>query len=182
MKSWAILTIIFALMTTSTTRTDSIYSFTLKNIDGKTVPLEQFEGKVLLIVNTASECGFTPQYEGLQALYETYKDQGLVILGFPANNFGGQAPGTDEEIKKFCTTTFQVTFPMFSKISVKGDNIEPLFQYLTTQKNPDFTGDIKWNFEKFLINRQGQLVRRFRSPVEPQNKKIIGAIESLLKS
>src|SRR5699024_1972600 len=182
MKSWAILTIIFALMTSSSGDTDSIYSFTPKNIDGEPVSLELFKGKAILVVNTASECGFIPQYEVLQALYKKYSSQGLVVLCFQSNNFGGQAPGKNKQIKKFCTTNFDVTFPMFAKISVKGADMAPLFEYLTTQENPDFTGNIKWNFEKFLINRQGQLARRFRSDVEPQSKKIIEAIESVLNS
>lgn len=159
---------------------NSVYQFELKNIDGEKVSLSAYEGKVLLIVNTASECGYTPQYEGLQALYEEYSDRGLVILGFPANNFGGQEPGTNEQIKQFCSVNFDVTFPMFEKISVKGNNIEPLFTYLTTEDNPDFTGDIKWNFEKFLIDREGKLIRRFRSETEPRSDDILTAIREAL--
>lgn len=160
----------------------SVYEFSPTNINGEQVSLKKFEGKVLLIVNTASECGFTPQYEGFQALYEKYKDEGLVVLGFPSNQFGGQAPGTDEEIKKFCTVNYSITFPMFSKIAVKGEKQIPLFNYLTTTENPDFTGVIKWNFEKFLIGKNGKLLRRFRSPVEPLSEPITSAVEKALKS
>lgn len=161
---------------------DTIYEFELQNIDGRQVSLDNYEGDVLLIVNTASECGYTPQYEGLQAIYETYKDRGFKVLGFPANNFGGQEPGTDEQIKQFCSVNFSVTFPMFSKISVKGEDINPLFEHLTSRDNPDFTGEIKWNFEKFLIDRDGKLIRRFRSAVTPQSNELTGAIESALNS
>ncbi|HEX6983032.1 MAG TPA: glutathione peroxidase [Balneolaceae bacterium] len=161
---------------------DSVYDFKPANIDGKETSLSKYKGKVLLIVNTASECGYTPQYEGLQDLYEKYKDRGLVVLGFPANNFGGQAPGTDEEIKKFCKVNYGVTFPMFSKVSVKGEKQHPLFVYLTSAPNPDFTGEIKWNFEKFLIGRDGSLIHRFRSAIEPESKAITRAIEKALNS
>ena len=160
----------------------TVHDFELNNINGENIPLKKFEGQVLLIVNTASECGYTPQYEGLQSLYEEYKDKGVAVLGFPANNFGGQEPGTDEEIKQFCKVNYGVTFPMFSKISVKGDDINPLFDYLTSQSNPDFTGEIKWNFEKFLIGKDGQLLRRFRSDVTPQSDQIINAIDKALQS
>lgn len=182
MKTFGVLIILLLSATAFTTDkdVDSVYQFELKNIDGQEISLDKYEGNVLLIVNTASECGFTPQYEGLQALYEKYKDEGLVVLGFPANNFGGQEPGTNEEIKQFCSVNFDVTFPLFSKISVKGDNIEPLFTYLTTEDNPDFTGEIKWNFEKFLINRDGKLVRRFRSAVKPLSDDILNAVEETL--
>jgi glutathione peroxidase len=161
---------------------DSVYEFKPTNIDGKETSLSEYKGKVLLMVNTASECGYTPQYEGLQAIYEQYKDDGLVVMGFPANNFGGQEPGTDEQIKKFCKVNYDVSFPMFSKISVKGDDQHPLFTYLTSAENPDFTGEIKWNFEKFLIDKQGKLVHRFRSDVTPQSDEITRAIEKELSS
>lgn len=183
MKTFAILLIISFLGVVNTgDSANSIYEFELKNIDGETTRLDTYEGKVVLIVNTASECGYTPQYEELQAIYEKYKDDGLVILGFPANNFGGQEPGTNQEIKQFCKVNYDVTFPLFSKISVKGDDIHPLFEYLIEEENPDFTGRIKWNFEKFLINRDGILVRRFRSAVEPESETMTRAIEKALKS
>jgi glutathione peroxidase len=183
MKTVSLLIIVFAMtLGTINTTADSVYEFKPTNIDGKETSLSEFKGNVLLIVNTASECGYTPQYEGLQALYEQYEDQGLTVLGFPANNFGGQEPGTDEEIKQFCKTNYDVTFPMFSKVSVKGEDQHPLFEYLTTAQNPDFTGTIKWNFEKFLVGKNGTLKHRFRSDVEPKSEEILRAIEKELNS
>lgn len=161
-------------------RTEGVYQYEMNSIDGENISLSDYEGEVLLIVNTASECGFTPQYEGLQKLYETYGDSGLEILGFPANNFGGQEPGSDEEIARFCEVNYGVSFPMFSKVSVKGDDQHPLFEYLTNAENPDFTGEISWNFEKFLIDRNGNVVRRFKSRVEPMSSTLTGALEELL--
>jgi len=161
----------------------SIYDFTVKDIDGKDVKLENYKGKVVLIVNVASKCGFTPQYEGLQKIYTKYKDQGFVILGFPANNFMGQEPGTNEEIKQFCSLNYNVTFPMFSKISVKGKDIAPLYQYLTEKEtNPEFSGKISWNFNKFLIDRQGKIVARFGSRAKPESQEVIAAIEKALEN
>lgn len=154
---------------------ESVHEFTVTSIDGTELDLSQFKGKKILIVNTASECGFTPQYEELQALYEKYNEQ-LVIIGFPANNFGGQEPGSNEEIRGFCQKNYGVEFPMAAKVSVKGDDMHPLFAYLTQLENPDFTGDIKWNFEKFLIDENGQLVHRYRSMVNPMSKKITEVI------
>jgi glutathione peroxidase len=148
-------------------------------IKGKETSLEEFEGKVVLIANVASECGFTPQYADLERLYRLYKDRGFVILGFPANNFGGQEPGTDELIYQFCTSKFDVTFPMMSKISVKGDDIHPLFAYLT--EGTPLKGDIKWNFEKFLLDNKGNLVARYPSATKPLDKDIVTRIEGLLK-
>ena len=159
---------------------DSIFDYKMKDIDGKEVSLDKYKGKVILVVNVASKCGYTPQYEGLQKLYETYKDDGLVILGFPANNFNGQEPGSDEEIKQFCTLNYGVEFPMFSKVSVKGEDQAELFSFLTQAQNPDFTGDIKWNFEKFLINKEGDLIRRFRSNIEPESDEIVSAVTETL--
>jgi len=147
-------------------------------ITGEKTSLRDFKGKVLLLVNTASECGFTPQYAGLEKLYETYKDSGLVIIGFPANNFGGQEPGTDTEILNFCRSKFDVTFPMMSKISVKGKDKHPLFVYLT-EKSP-ITGEIKWNFSKFLIDRNGDLVARFPSQTKPFDEELVSRIKELL--
>lgn len=175
-----IITLMSFMMFTNSERTDNIYQYELNSIDGKNISLEEFSGDVLLVVNTASECGFTRQYSGLQKVYETYTDQGLKVLGFPANNFGGQEPGSDEEIAVFCEVNFGVTFPMFSRISVKGDDQHPLFDYLTSLENPDFTGDISWNFEKFLIDRNGSLVRRFKSNVEPDDENLLSAIQELL--
>jgi glutathione peroxidase len=158
-----------------------LYSFTMKGINGETVSLSEFQGKVLLLVNVASKCGFTKQYAGLQQLYEKYKDRGLVVLGFPANNFMGQEPGTDLEIKNFCQTKFNVTFPIFSKISVKGKDIHPLYQYLTgPEENGEFGKPITWNFNKFLIGRDGETLARFGSKTKPLDAQIIDAVEKAL--
>src|SRR4030095_9394637 len=151
----------------------SVHEFTLKSIDGKTTPLANYKGKVVMIVNVASRCGYTPQYTQLEAVYAKYKDQGLVILGFPANNFMGQEPGTDEEIKTFCSTKYNVTFPLFSKISVKGEDKAPLYQFLTDAKtNPTAAGEIKWNFTKFLIGKDGKVIARYESAVKPEGPEI----------
>lgn len=170
----------FMASITTTNQNAPFYNFNVTNIDGEEVTLSKYEGKVILVVNVASKCGYTPQYEGLQKVYESYKDEGLVILGFPANNFKGQEPGSDEEIKQFCTLEYGVEFPMFSKVSVKGEDQAELFKFLTSQPNEDFEGDIKWNFEKFLINKEGTLVRRFRSGVKPESKDLTSAITSEL--
>ncbi len=159
----------------------SFYNFKVKNIEGKEVSLSNYKGKVVLVVNVASKCGYTPQYEGLQNIYEQYKEEGFVILGFPANNFNGQEPGSNEEIKQFCTLEYGVNFPMFSKVSVKGEDQEELFSYLTAQPNPDFQGEIKWNFEKFLIDKNGSLKRRFRSNVKPESEELLSAVKKELE-
>jgi glutathione peroxidase len=160
----------------------SVLEFTLKNIDGHDVKLGDYRGKVLLLVNVASNCGYTPQYEGLESIYRKYKDQGLVVMGFPANNFLGQEPGTNEEIKTFCTTRYNVTFPMFSKISVKGGKIHPLYRFLTSKEtNPEFGGEISWNFNKFLVDRTGKVVDRFGTRDKPESERIVQAIERSLK-
>ena len=159
----------------------SIYEFTMRNIDGENVKLDAYKGKVILIVNVASKCGYTPQYEGLEALYQKHKDSGFVILGFPANNFLSQEPGTEAEIKEFCSTKYKVTFPMFAKISVKGEDQHPLYTYLTNKRsNPDFAGDISWNFNKFLIDRQGKVVARFGSKDTPEGEAITSAVTKYL--
>ena len=159
-----------------------IYTFTLNSIDGKPAPLADYKGKVVLVVNVASQCGFTPQYSALEATYEKYKDQGLVILGFPANNFGAQEPGTNEEIKTFCTRKYSVTFPMYAKISVKGADQSPLYAYLTKDTGPGIAGEIKWNFTKFLVDRNGNVVQRFESKVTPDSPEVTAAIEKYLAS
>ena len=169
------------LMTASLFAASSIYEFTLPSIDGKPLPLANFKGKVVLVVNVASRCGFTPQYSALESTYEKYKDQGFVILGFPANNFGAQEPGTNEEIKTFCTRKYSVTFPMYAKISVKGADQAPLYAYLTKETGPGLTGDIKWNFTKFLVDRNGKVVQRFEPAVTPDSNEVVGAIEKQLK-
>jgi glutathione peroxidase len=155
-----------------------VYSFTMKLNDGSEKPLSAYKGKVLLIVNTASECGFTPQYKGLEELYQRYKDRGLEILAFPANNFGSQEPGSDPEIRKFCTLKYHVSFPLFAKTSVKGAGINPLYRYLTTESG--FDGDITWNFNKFLVDRSGKVVARYDSKVEPMSPELVKEIQKLL--
>ncbi len=157
----------------------SVYDFTMKNIDGKDIKLSSYKGKVLLIVNVASRCGYTPQYEGLQKLYTTYKDKGLVILGFPANNFKEQEPGSNEEIKEFCSLKYGVSFPLFSKISVKGDDKHPLYKYLT--ENPENGGEITWNFNKFLVSKDGKVLAHFSQKDKPEDPKMAEAIEAALK-
>jgi glutathione peroxidase len=159
----------------------SIYDFTMKSIDGQPVSLRSYSGKVVLLVNVASKCGFTPQYAGLEAVYEKYKDRGLVIVGIPANNFAQQEPGTDEEIKKFCSNKYNVSFPMMSKVSVLGDDKTPLYQFLTDKSaNPQIGGDIKWNFTKFLFDRNGNPVARFEPAVKPDSPEVTAAIEATL--
>mgnify|MGYP000955494717 CR=1 FL=1 len=153
----------------------------VKNIEGKEVELTAYKGKVVMIVNVASKCGLTPQYAALESLYEKYKDRGFVILGFPANNFLSQEPGTDGDIKMFCTTKYNVTFPMFSKISVKGEEIAPLYAWLTSEKtNPGFSGDIEWNFGKFIIGPEGKVINRFHPKVKPDSDEVVAAIEKAL--
>jgi len=159
-----------------------VLGFTMKNIDGKDVPLSRYRGKAFLIVNVASRCGHTPQYKDLEALYRKYKEKGFAILGFPANNFKQQEPGTDAEIKQFCTTNYDVTFDMFSKISVKGDDQHPLYTFLTSDTaNQKFAGDVKWNFTKYLVDRNGNVVGKFASGVSPMSEEVIAAVESALR-
>ena len=159
----------------------NIYDFTMKSIDGQPVSLKSYKGKVVMLVNVASKCGFTPQYAGLESLYEKYKDRGFVIVGVPANNFAQQEPGTNEEIKTFCSRKYNVTFPMMSKVSVLGDDKTPLYTYLTDKNSdPKFGGDIKWNFTKFLFDRNGNPVARFEPAVTPDSPEVHSAIESAL--
>jgi glutathione peroxidase len=155
--------------------------FTMKSLDGKDINLAQYQGKVILMVNTASKCGNTPQYKPLEALYNKYADQGFVILGFPSNDFGHQEPGTDTEISEFCTKNYGVTFDMFSKVDVKGDNICDLYSFLTSpDTDKPFAGTITWNFEKFLIGRDGNVVARFKPKTQPDSPEVMGAIEAEL--
>jgi len=159
----------------------SVYDFTLTTIDGQPAPLGAFKGKVVLLVNVASRCGYTPQYTALEAVYEKYKDRGFVIIGIPANNFGSQEPGTNQEIKTFCQTKYSVTFPMMAKVSVRGDDITPLYQFLTNRTaHPQTGGEIQWNFTKFLIGPDGQAIARFESAVTPDSAEMTGAIEKAL--
>jgi len=159
----------------------SVYDFTLTTIDGQPAPLGAFKGKVVLLVNVASRCGYTPQYTALEAVYEKYKDRGFVIIGIPANNFGSQEPGSNQEIKTFCQTKYSVTFPMMAKVSVRGDDISPLYQFLTNRTaHPQTGGEIQWNFTKFLIGPDGQAIARFESAVTPDSPEVTGAIEKAL--
>lgn len=155
-----------------------LYEFSLPDIDGTPRPLAGYKGQVLLLVNVASRCGSTPQYETMQKIYDTYKDRGFRILGFPANNFGSQEPGSNAEIKEFCMSKYAVTFDMFAKISVKGDDIHPLYRYLTTEAGVD--GEIGWNFTKFLVDRQGNVVYRFSTKTDPLAPELTSKIEELL--
>jgi glutathione peroxidase len=153
----------------------------VQDINGKDADLSQYKGKVVMIVNVASKCGFTPQYEGLEALYKKYADKGFVILGFPANNYGGQEPGSNEEIEKFCKSKYSVTFPMMAKISTLDPDKAPIYKFLTEKPTAgDFAGDIAWNFNKFLIDRNGNVIARYGSPVKPDDKQITGEVEKAL--
>jgi glutathione peroxidase len=159
----------------------SLYDFSVKTIDGAPKSLGDYRGKALLIVNVASQCGLTPQYKGLEHLQEAYARRGFAVLGFPANEFGAQEPGDNQEIKEFCTTRYAVTFDLFAKVKVKGPGIDPLFDYLTGKDtNPGFAGDIKWNFNKFLVGRDGQVRARFEPKVEPTSREVTEAIEKAL--
>lgn len=159
----------------------TVYDFTLNSIEGQPAPLAAYKGKVVLLVNVASRCGFTPQYSALEATYEKYKDRGLVIVGIPANNFGAQEPGSNQEIKTFCTSKYHVTFPMLAKVSVKGDDMTPLYQFLTDKSaNPQTGGEIQWNFTKFLIGPDGHVKTRFEPEVTPDSPQVTTAIEKAL--
>ena len=161
---------------------NKVMDFTLNSIDGQPSALSQYKGKVVMIVNVASYCGDTPQYAGLEALYEKYKDKGFVILGFPANNFGEQEPDSNAEIKTFCTRKYNVSFPMFAKISVKGEDQHPLYRFLTDkQANPATGGEVQWNFTKFLVGKDGNVAARFESAVTPESAEVVSAVEKALK-
>ena len=165
-----------AILTVSAFAASSTHEFTLPSIDGAASPLAAYKGKAVLIVNVASQCGFTPQYKGLEALYRKYKDHGFVIAGFPSNDFGGQEPGTEAEIKQFCSRNYQVTFPMYSKVAVKGPNKTPLYAFLT-----ESGGEVKWNFTKFLVGKDGKVIARFESNVDPESPELVSAVEKALK-
>ncbi|MGA2178659.1 MAG: glutathione peroxidase [Verrucomicrobiota bacterium] len=179
MKIFILLAVGLIFQVISTYAAGSIYNIPLKDIDGKDTSLKPYQGKVMLIVNVASKCGFTPQYTALEALYQKYKDRGLVVLGFPCNQFGGQESGTDAEIKQFCTSKYDVTFPMFDKIEVNGANRHSLYVMLAGKESP-FAGDIGWNFTKFLVGRDGKILKRFESKVKPDSPEMIQAIEAAL--
>ena len=179
MKTFVLLVAITFLQILAAGAAESIYNIPLKDIDGNSTSLKPYQGKVLLIVNVASKCGFTPQYTALEAIYQKYKDQGLVVLGFPCNQFAHQEPGTDAEIKQFCTSKYDVTFPMFDKLEVNGANRHPLYVLLAGKDSP-FPGDIGWNFTKFVIGRDGKILNRFASPVKPDSAEVTHAIEAAL--
>lgn len=170
-----VLIILFSMLLNTANTAKDIYSFKVKSIDGETLDLSAFKGKKILIVNTASKCGFTPQYKELEELSKLYKEK-LVVIGFPANNFNQQEPGTNEDIQEFCERNYGVTFLLAEKTSVNGEDISPLFNYLIKAENPDFTGDVKWNFEKFLIDEKGKLIHRYRSAVTPLSSEITSQI------
>jgi glutathione peroxidase len=179
MKLFVFLLALGLLQVVSAQAAGSIYDIPVKDIDGKPTSLKAYEGKVLLIVNVASKCGYTPQYTGLEALYEKYKDKGLLVLGFPCNQFGGQEPGTNEQIKQFCSSKYQVTFPLFDKIEVNGPNRNQLYTMLAGEGSP-YPGNIKWNFNKFLIGRDGKILKRFDSKVKPDAEEMTQAVEAAL--
>lgn len=187
-KTIAICGVLVAAMSTAAAVTAAVgdkgvnvHKFKMKSIDGEDVELSGYDGKVMLIVNVASKCGLTPQYEELQALHERYSDKGLAILGFPANDFMGQEPGTESEIKSFCKKNYGVTFDMFSKISVKGDDIHPMYAELTSkEKNGEYGGEIQWNFDKFLADKDGNVIARFSPRTKPNDAAIVSAIEAQL--
>jgi glutathione peroxidase len=178
MKSLLVLMMLMTGSAALAANAHSIYDFKVKTIDGKEISLANYKGKSLLIVNTASKCGYTPQYEGLEALYNKYKEKGVVVLGFPSNDFNGQEPGTNAEIQHFCKAKYNVDFPMFEKGVVKGEQKQPLFTYLT--ENAPVQGEIKWNFEKFLIDPTGKIVSRFRSAVKPSDAALTAAVEKAI--
>ena len=178
MKTIAILAAV-SLLATVATHAESIYDLKLKNIEGKDTTLGAYKGKVLLIVNVASKCGLTPQYKALEALQQKYKDQGFTVLGFPCNQFNGQEPGTNEEIKQFCSTKYNVTFPLFDKLDVNGEKRHPLYVSLAGKESP-FPGDIKWNFGKFLIGKDGKILKRFEPRTTPDAADVTQAIETAL--
>jgi glutathione peroxidase len=178
LKLFVLFAAISMLGLAASARADLPLSGTMKSIDGEDVDLGGYQGKVVLVVNVASRCGATPQYTGLQALYDKYKDKGFVVLGFPANDFGRQEPGSDAEIKEFCSTRYDVTFPMFSKITVKGADRPKLYQVLTETADP--AGEIGWNFEKFLIGKDGKVAGRFKTRVSPDDPELMAAIEAAL--
>ncbi|HET7624482.1 MAG TPA: glutathione peroxidase [Verrucomicrobiae bacterium] len=178
MKTLALIAV-FGLLTTISLKAESIYEIPVKDINGKETSLDAYKGKVMLIVNVASKCGFTPQYTALESVYEKYKDKGFVILGFPCNQFGGQEPGTDAQIKEFCSSKYNVTFPLFDKIEVNGKNRHPLYTRLAGDTSP-YPGNIKWNFTKFLVGRDGKILERFESKIVPDSPQVIQAIQSAL--
>jgi glutathione peroxidase len=181
MKILALLTACFVTQFALAESAASIYDIPLKDINGKSTSLKNYKGKVLLVVNVASQCGLTPQYKALESTYKKYQSQGLAILGFPCNDFGSQEPGTNEEIKTFCSTKYNVSFPLFDKLHVKGSEQHPLYTALTGKTSP-FPGDVQWNFGKFLVSREGKIIKRFEPKVTPDSPEVVEAIEAALSA
>jgi glutathione peroxidase len=179
MKLLLLLAVLPFALTVGAADAPSLATIPLKDIEGKATSLKDYQGKVLLVVNVASQCGYTKQYAGLEATHRQYKEKGFTVLGFPCNDFGGQEPGSNEEIKKFCTSKYDVTFPMFDKLKVKGDDKHPLYAALTGPTSP-FPGEVKWNFGKFLISRDGKIIKRWDSSAKPDSKEVTDAIEAAL--
>ena len=167
--------------TTLVKKNNILHAFSAKSIDGKLVNLSDYKGRVLMVVNVASKCGFTPQYKELETLYRKYKDRGFLVLGFPSNDFGGQEPGSNDEIKKFCKVNYDVTFPLFEKLPVKGEAKQPVYKFLTEQSGSEYNGEIAWNFVKFIIDRDGHVVGRFGSSTKPLDPKVTAKIDEQLK-
>jgi glutathione peroxidase len=179
MKLTCLLAALFLVGTVFGANAPQLQEIPLKDINGKDTSLKAYKGKVLLIVNVASKCGFTPQYKALEAVYQKYKDKGLEVLGFPCNDFGAQEPGSNDEIKQFCSANYNVTFPLFDKIHVKGPEQHPLYTALSGKESP-FPGPVKWNFGKFLVGRDGKILKRFDSGIKPDSAELTSAIESAL--
>lgn len=175
------LSLVFILIFSSAGFCKGIYEFDLETLSGNKTSLKSYQGKALLIVNTASRCGFTSQYQDLQALYDLYRTKGLVVIAFPSNDFGGQEPGSNQEIATFCQKNYGVTFPVFSKGPVSGPSKQPLFKFLTEEGEPELKGEVSWNFEKFLVDKKGKLVARFRSSVGPKSPPVLEAVEKAIK-
>jgi glutathione peroxidase len=181
LAGWLVLAVCVGLVWAEDKKGSGVLNFKMNTLDGKPLDLSKFQGKVVLIVNVASQCGYTPQYKGLQAVHTKYADKGLVVLGVPSNDFGRQEPGSNQEIAEFCSTNYGVTFPMTEKVVVKGEGQCPLYKYLTSKDtNPKFAGPIKWNFNKFLVGRNGEIVSRYDSGVAPESDTLVKAIEAEL--
>jgi glutathione peroxidase len=179
MKTFAISFVLLTMFASATSAASSFYDLSARDIDGRSVKFDAYRGKVLLIVNVASECGYTSQYEGMQALFKQYESKGFVVLAFPCNQFGAQEPGTNAQIKSFCTSTYRVTFPLFEKIEINGANRHPLYALLTGKDSP-FPGNVKWNFAKFLVGRDGKVLKRFDADAEPESGEVKRAVEAAL--
>ena len=181
MKIFAFLVVLLVVQMVSAETQSSLYDIPLKDINGKPTSLKAYKGKTILVVNVASKCGLTPQYSALESLYKKYQSKGLVVLGFPCNDFAGQEPGTNDEIKQFCSSKYDVTFPLFDKLHVKGPEQHPLYTALTGEKSP-FPGEVKWNFGKFLVNKDGKIIKRFEPKTTPDSEEVTSAVEAALSA